>query len=83
MLCCLRNNETCLSSSSRPRVGRAELRGLLGDLTLEAAEGTSLGSRAALSPVRAPMRQREALGVLVRPIQRDSEPCVRPNATGV
>lgn len=57
---------------SRPRVGRAELRGLLGDLTLlEAVEEPSLGSRAALSPVRAPARLREAHGGLqARPTER-------------
>ncbi|KAK9837454.1 hypothetical protein WJX81_003783 [Elliptochloris bilobata] len=65
---------------SRQRVGRSELRGLLGD-----AGGPSLGSRDALSPVRAPARLRDALGGIqvvtpVRRSQRGGPPA--PPSTG-
>jgi hypothetical protein len=46
-------------------VGRSELRSLLGEAAgLAEAPAPALGSRAALSPVRAPARLRDALGGL-------------------
>jgi hypothetical protein len=47
----------------RPPVGRAELRGLLGDAHAPSpAEAAARGSRAALSPMRATQRLRGSLG---------------------